>query len=285
MDVPEQAEQSARPHSIMAAPAAVQDETRIILEPGAEMARFVAFARELYASATADVLADAKHVAGADEHVERYDLGNGLRAAAIAGGVETRPNKPLRVLNLVVAHPDGTLQEIVFLILPEMANQRDSYVTKARALAKTLRPGSTRIDAPGGESRLGSELLVTLPRGFIVSTQPGPDFDVHHIRKLAPLDRVAGTLGIYVGGHPSLQLNQRDEDGPPPASSTEQGSLLGKEVAWVKWKGADGTRVREAIAKLGEHEAVHVYAFAPDEAAEREWASIAATLQAAAPAR
>jgi hypothetical protein len=281
MDVPERAEQSARPHSIMAAPAARQDETRIIIEPGAEMARFVVFARELYASATADVLADAKRVAAPDEGVERFDLGGGLRAAEITRGAPPRPPQPLRVLSLVVAHPDGTLQEVVFLILSQMANERDAYLAKARALAKSLRPGSRRIDAPGGEAKLGSDLVVTLPRGFIVSTQPGPDFDVHRIRKLTPLDRAAGVLGIYVGGHPSLQIAQHGERGPPPASSTEKGSLLGKEVGWVKWKTEEGTLVREAVASLGEHDAVHVFAFSPDEAAEREWANIAATLRPA----
>jgi hypothetical protein len=80
---------------------------------------------------------------------------------------------------------------------------------------------------------VGPALRVTVPAGFIATTQPGPDFVVHRLRKLAPLGGSSSSIGIYVGGHPAYQHRQQSI----PDKNVRQTSamLLGQKVSWHEW--------------------------------------------------
>jgi hypothetical protein len=277
--LPEGARVSARPHSIMSAEAADADETRIILEDGGEIARFVLLATELYRTTTGEVVADAKVLAAEGERTGALQGAGGLRLATLEPSTPPPADRPVFVLGVVVAHPDGTLQELDFFILPEMIGDLASYTERARAIARTVASGARRLAAPGGDARLGADLVVALPRGYLVATQPGPDFEVHRIRKLTRIDAPASFLGIYVGGHPSLQHRQSADEGPLPSTQEEAGELAGRQTTWVSWSTPAGTRVKEAIAELGEHQFVHAYTFSANEIAEEELFGIARSLR------
>jgi hypothetical protein len=264
VDLPPGAIDAPRRASIMAAPQSSTDETRIVLEEGGPegMAKFVMMVTELYLLGSGDLKADAGMLAAKSEKVTEL-RGARLPTYALEPSGEPLPDRPLFVLGGVVAHPDGTLQEVEFFILPEMASSRKDYADRARSVLSTFAPGKRKIETRGGKTALGRTLFVDMPPSFLLSTQPGPDFDVFRVRRLRRPGEPGATLGIYVGGHPSLQIDQliKSGDDPPPAK-TEEGTLLGRKTEWVQWRGADGLEIKEAIVSLDDHQSVHVFAMA-----------------------
>lgn len=264
VDLPEGAVDAPRRVSIMAAPQSSTDETRIVLEGGGPegMAKFVMMVTELYLLGSGDLRTDASKLAAKGEHVTEV-RGARLPTFSLEPNAEPLPDRPLFVLGAVIAHPDGTLQEVEFFVLPDMAASKKEYADRARAVLKTFAAGKRRIDTAGGKTKLGKVLHVDVPPSFIVSTQQGPDFEVFRVRKLRRPGEPGATLGIYVGGHPSLQIEQLLKSGESsPASTSQDGTLLGQKVEWIQWRGADGLEIKEAIAKLDEHQSVHVFAMA-----------------------
>ncbi|NUO53890.1 MAG: hypothetical protein HOV80_34025 [Polyangiaceae bacterium] len=263
--IPPGAVDAPRRASIMAAPQSSNDETRIVLEGGGPegMAKFVMMVTELYLLGSGDLRADAGKLAARDEKVVEL---RGARLPTFAfepGPGEPLPDRPLFVLGGVISHPDGTLQEVEFFILPEMAASRKDYTDRARAVLSTFAPGKRKIETAGGKTALGKTLFVNMPPSFILSTQPGPDFDVFRVRRLRRPGEPGATLGIYVGGHPSLQIDQlikSGEDTPP--AKTEEGTVLGRKTEWVEWRGADGLEIKETIVPLDDQQSVHVFAMA-----------------------
>jgi hypothetical protein len=205
----------------------------------------------------------------------------GLRGAVLEPSGVGRGDGPIFVLGALCTHPDSTVQQIEFFILPDMADEIDAYRERARKIAASMRPGKRRIEAPGGDARLGDQFSAKLPAGFLLSTQRGPDFDVHRIRKLTRIGEVSGLLGVYVGGHPALQHSQSNEGGAAPPTKEVAGNLLGKETTWVAWNTPEGARVRETIVQLGDHLAVHTFAISGSEAIEQELMAIAGSLRQA----
>ncbi len=119
-----------------------------------------------------------------------------------------------------------------------------------------------------------------LPAGYLNTLQQGPDFQVHHLRKLVPLGQAGPSLSIYVGGHPSYQHRQRQSG----AKVTERaGKLFGSRVKWQHWTlegpaGKSRTMV-EAIADLGGNLRAHVFYGSDDPAQLKELAAIADSLR------
>lgn len=265
VELPSGAIDAPRQASIMAAPQSSTDETRIVLEGGGPegMAKFVMMVTELYLLGSGDLKADAAKLAARGEKAVE------LRGARLPTFVfepssfDPLPDRPLFILGGVVSHPDGTLQEVEFFILPEMAASRKEYADRARAVLSTFAPGKRKIETAGGKAALGKTLFVNMPPSFILSSQSGPDFDVFRVRRLRRPGEPGATLGIYVGGHPSLQIDQLIKSGDDtPSTKTEEGMLLGRKTEWVQWRGADGLEIKEAIVSLDDHQSVHVFAMA-----------------------
>ncbi len=263
-DLPDGAVSEARRTSIMAAPQAAMDETRVVLEGGGPdgLARFVMMVSELYLLGSGDLRSDATRLAAKGERIVEVS-GAKLPMFGIEPTSAPLPDRPVFVLGAIVGHPDGSLQEITFFILPEMSSERAAYADEARAILKTIGAGSRKLEAKGGRAKLGEGLALDMPPGYLLSSQPGPDFEVYRVRKLNRAGERGATLGVYVGGHPSLQHAQAARDGgPEPPTTTEAGSLLGKSTTWIAWATPDGVKIREAIVELGELRAVHVFALA-----------------------
>jgi hypothetical protein len=87
---------------------------------------------------------------------------------------------------------------------------------------------------------------VTVPQGYVVTTQHGPDFIVHHVHKVMAFGDAEASLGVYLGDHPSAN----DEGFLKQGMST----LFGKRVPWSqKVSNEDGNRtiMARAVVSLG----------------------------------
>jgi hypothetical protein len=266
--VPPGAALAPRRRNVMAAEEASTEESRVILVPGdGERARFVMLAREGFELGSRDPVKDAQVLVREDREeryrIEPLQVGSGLKAASFVPEGRAHGKGPLLVLGALLEQPDNTIQTVLFFILPEMASERASWEVKARAIAMTLSAAGKALEHPAGLKRLdsgaGSDLVLELPRGYVVNQQQGPDFVVYHVRKLTRVGAPPALLGLYIGGHPSYQYkqNERGEEG----LTRSKGALLGQPVEWLSWDLPEGgLRMIEGMSKLGERDFVHAFA-------------------------
>jgi hypothetical protein len=284
MKMPPGSRLEARQASIMAAPEASQDESRIVLDAGPE--RLVVMVNEVYALAGAGFEAAIRKEAASSKgevafKVEALKTGSpklkawALVPSKLAGGEASL------VLASYLAAPDGTVQLVRFYVNPAGAKDARGCATLARAAHATLLPGARKLGRKGGVRALGghAKLEVTTPRGYVATLQPGPDFEVHHLRKLAPFGTPAPSLGIYVGGHPSFQHKQR---GGVAAKQVVQrsGKLLGAKATWYAWPVSvkPARTMLEAMAPVGRMK-LHVFASGANAAEIAELLKIAESIK------
>jgi hypothetical protein len=277
--LPAGARNEARGHSIMAAPQSVQQETRLVLDAGRE--RLVVMSYELFATAGDDLAAAVrKYLAedGATEKIEPLTLA-GLRAIVAVPTTHDLKREAIPVLDVFVASPDSTVQALAFFVNPAGGTDIQGVTELARRSAATLAAGPAKLPSTTGSRVLSDGLHITVPAGYVATRQDGPDFTVHHLRKLGPLGEPTTRVGIYLGGHPAYQHKQVDDT--PVALKKTAGKLLGQAMEWHTWtRGKPPTQVTtmEAIVPHGSGLLVHVFMSAPSEAALAEPKAIAETL-------
>ena len=81
-------------------------------------------------------------------------------------------------------------------------------------------------------SKIGVSL--TLPAGYHLSTQAGPDFNVHHVVETRTLgEEESARAGFYVGYHPSSMMKEFARTAPGQIAKTERLlTVFGAEKTW-----------------------------------------------------
>ncbi|MBI5534683.1 MAG: hypothetical protein HY898_18300 [Deltaproteobacteria bacterium] len=289
VSVPAGAKAVPRRRSIMAAEEATTEETRVILDPGTSgVPKFVMLAREGFEIGSKDPIKDVQVLVKEDKderyRIEPFTAGGGLKAAAFYPEGKAHGDGPLLAMGVFLEQPDDTIQTVLFFILPEMIGERPAWEAKAKSIAASLSSGGKKLELPAGERKLdtgeGSDLVLQVPRGFVINRQDGPDFFVYHVRKLTRVGAPPAMLGLYVGGHPSYQYkqNERGEEG----LVRTKGTLLGQPVEWVNWDmRSGGLKMAETMGKLSDHSFVHAFATS-DSATVIELQAIATSMKVVA---
>jgi hypothetical protein len=267
----------ARQASIMAAPEAGEDETRLVLDHAG--VRLVVMAHELYARAGVDLLGSvqAEVEAGWGDaaegcKLERLKLAHPLEAVVNTPPAPDGKRSANLVLGVYVKGADGLVQFLAFYVSPEGVPASQAWAGLGRRMAASLTAGARKLELAAGTRQLkgqsGHGLEFQVPAGSSLIRQAGPDFVVHHLRLLAPLGEAGPSCGVYQGGHPGFQ--HRQQGVPPGQVRVEPGELLGQKTDWQRWALA-GRHVLEAIAPLptghgdghghahGPREMVHVF--------------------------
>lgn len=289
-----------RRRSIMAAKQPVQEETRVVLDAGAE--RLVVMAYEVFANDGGDF------DKGARADIARWS--KGTKKPTPVFGVEklTLPGLPafaaspksldtsrgaIFTLGVYTRHPDGLVQYLAFYVNKAGVVDETGVRKLVRAIAETLRPGPRRLERKGGERALAGlskngGLRVTLPPGWAHTVTRGPDFLVHRLRRITPLGKPTQSVSVYLGGHPSYQHRQSRIEGLKV--NEVKAPLLGAEVSWKRWtrpnKGgtAGATTVEAIVPAPGGKTRAHVFYTSAEPAALESLGALAATLKAAKPA-
>ena len=243
-----------RSHGIMAADAAGEDETRAVLDLG--KARFVMMTYELFALTGTDfktAIAAEKKAQGEPTNTLKLEpLAVARPLTAIADiPPATKGDADANLVYVAwIGNTDTTVQLIAFYINPDGARAAASWAQLARTIALSLKPASRALDTKAASHKLGASpdaVAIATPDGWTVTTQPGPDFTVYHLRKLTILGAPAVSCGIYLGGHASYQFSQSNID--KAKVKTSPAKLFHAAATWQTWT-ADGSRfTTEAMAK------------------------------------
>lgn len=233
-----------------------EEESRLVVEPGAKDKNKIAFAivaRETFQldpdlyepeadaplkPATLDVEAPKflKASFPSEEPLEVVPVAIGsLRAYA------ARPAKPSApagkdtalVLALLVAQDDGALQSIGFYVRGE--HVRSATGTElvgctrlAERVAASITPGPRKLERAAGERHVldvsGDEALsVVVPQDYVVVRRASV---AARLTKLRPLSLYQGSINISLGG------DGKAERSPDGADATANGTLFGRPAVW-----------------------------------------------------
>lgn len=238
--LPSDAVAVARGHNLMSAPASDERETRFVVERGSS--RMVVFVEETFASPGDDLAgAIARFAATRIERgtVTPMRLPSGLDASIVEATSVDGPEGGVMVDEAWVTTPDGTVASVGIFVTTDLTAAPGGCRASARAIALGVGPGAIRLDLSGGTRRLDRWTIDLPPRAVLVRDE-GPDFDVYEIVMVEPFDRVASSLGLYVGDHPSFE----------PTGTERPGRLLGRDTPW--WvDDLDGRSRREALVGGG----------------------------------
>ena len=281
IQVPQDARVEARGHSIMAAPQSQAEETRIVLDAGDE--RFVIMTYELFATTGSDFEAAAK------AYAKEYDIPTTVealpnKAFAILPGEHDTSREAIFCLGVLIPHTDGSVIYQAFYVNPAGADDLDGVTALAKKIAATTTPDAKTLALDARTISFERDALkIDLPKGYVFTSQEGPDFGVYRFTQVAPLNDTGATIGVYVGGHPSYQYRQaqnRSSTGWEAKVTTQSAKFLNTDVEWQLWTTESGRLMAEAIVPLpgSDYLNIHVFVGAQDDASRDTAVQIANTL-------
>jgi hypothetical protein len=120
------------------------------------------------------------------------------------------------------------------------------------AMAKSLLPGDRRLERQARTVQLSSqrspeELYIDLREDFVVSADLGADFVVHRFEQVVPFGAHAGSIGVYLGDHPTFHLSRMES--PPPITKVPV-TLLGHRGEWLRATMSSGAIKMETIVPV-----------------------------------
>jgi hypothetical protein len=267
---------------VMAAPDADVDLTLAVLRRG--RVRLTMAVSEGYALAGADLEGGVRAHLKEDPALPGSKLAP-LPVAPPLRGVSVSPPPPrgheerTLVLAAYLAHPDGTVQRAGFFVNRAGVKDAATWAGLAAVWAASFTAGTRHLPAQAGDRSLGGEATVTVPAGFLLSTQDGPDFTVHHLRRLLPLGKPAEECGVYLGSFPSYQHEQAEV--PAAEVRKEPGKLLGRTTEWHVWTRAAETTAEAQVSldEAPDAERLHVFCSAGNPRSISDLRAIAATIR------
>lgn len=287
--LPAEARVEAMQHGIMSAPEANAEQTRVVIDAGRQ--RMVIMTYERFATGKDFESQVKQEIAKFPRKIEarEWKLGAPLKGYAYFPVTPAVSEEANLVMGLYVVRSDETVQEVRAYVNPDGAKNFAEASSLAKAVLQTVAEGRKALDSTGGDRELfayskESVILITLPSGYVATSQRGPDFLVHHIHKVTGLGSPAETIGIYLGDYPETHNDYVKKD---------SGALFGKSVDWLEKTERDEGQaviVDDALVSLRSWfwnrdlpSYADVFLSAEDNAAMQELKKIAATFRIGKP--
>lgn len=271
MHVLEGSTADAAPAGVMEPDASAQLETRVFLSNGDK--KLVILSEELGALAGDSYLetvkANSPRLATATFREET--LPSGLPVVLALHDDLSTDHQAIPLAHAFSKLEDGTAQAThVFVNSAVVEAGAGGCVDLAVRLLSTLAPGQRKLDLAGGERSLSNDLTLTLPAGQLLVKQRGPDFELYRILMVRDLGTAAPHLGIYLGHHPSFEVDDK--------AKRVAGNVLGQAVEWQETV-SQGIIERETLVKRGDL-AIHLFLAAASPEDADTMTQVASTLKA-----
>lgn len=236
--------------NIMAAPVSELEQTRVVLDAGPQ--RMVIMTDELFCLATQDIenkILKSFLQAGFKGAIRPLAVSAPLKAYAFYPQSGPQDEQAILVMSVYLVRSDSTVQSLRFYVNPAAERETAQASRLAETICATLREGARSLNTKHGDRELCAysqkpAALITVPDGYAVTDQPGPDFVVYHIRKLVRYSEPKTNVGVYFGDHP------RRDDG---YTHKEDAKLFGKNVEWyerITKDGDESTIEEDALVSL-----------------------------------
>ena len=278
--MPEGAKTVARSFNIMSAPESQEHETRVVFDAGQE--RLVLMAHENFAFAGDDFEKDVRDWVAkwsGKYRIEKLQLPNtGLKAVTVIPlnpPDHTRSDDATFVEGLFAESADQTIQSLDVYVNPTAEKDMEGCKAVAHRILLSAAPGKKSLQLAAGERRLFAYskdlgISIMVPKNTVATRQDGPDFLVHRLIVLGRLGADSGSIGIYVGSHPSFK----------PGAKQIGGIIFGNNVTWHSFEKGEGL---EALTKIPISDVdglfAHVWVHAPNDAQLGELKKVAESMK------
>lgn len=238
VQMPAGAQDAARRQGIMGAEYSSHEETRLVLEGGGH--QLVVYAQETFyysENERDDIGKLLKYRNGAaytytTERIQDSDGGFRL-IKVIPDSIDTSVNAVI-IREAVAITDDDTMIYIGVFATPETAADEELCIRQADRILETIRPGTRKINASAHEEKFAGRLSIKLDKGYVMIEQPGSDFTVYYITKVASFEESIPSVGIYIGGHPTLIYPGRGIDADQLTTTGD--TILKERVEWWSYK-------------------------------------------------
>ena len=278
--MPQGAKTEARLFNIMSAPESEEHETRVVFDEGQE--RLVLMAHELFAFAGDDFEKDVRGWV-ANWHgkyvIETLRLSpkelKAIKVFPLNGPDHSRSDDAAFVEGVFVESADGTIQSVDVYVNSVAEKDLEGCKAVAQRILLSVAPGKKHLQLAAGERRLFAyskdlRISIMVPKNTVATRQDGPDFLVHRLIVLGRLGADSGSIGIYVGGHPSFK----------PGTKKGEGVIFGKNIEWHTNEKGEGL---EVLCKLtipdDDGLFAHVWVHAPIDAQLGELKKVAESMK------
>lgn len=222
--------------NIMAAEHPSAEESRLVYDRGEK--RLVVMAYELFRVAGPKF---ADHLTNSAESGEESSLVYKMVLNQSSFQVYQSMSEPTKINDNVVhvvsarvVNSDQTVQALECYANAEAASDLASTKSLFEQALLTLEPGKRHLKLEARTERLNvysetKRILVDLPQGWAYWLETGPDFLVHRFREVVRFGEEAPSIGLYIGGHPSLHSSGQAFEQVP-------GTLVGRQTEWFVTK-------------------------------------------------
>jgi hypothetical protein len=238
-------------YDIMGAPEPTTHESRVLVTND-HGGKFVVFAHELWQTSSPD-LATRAHgyfttaLQGTAVDIGKIDADPSLVVIGAQPKAPDTSPEAILLLATIVRVGDGSLLGVDYYVNPP------AFGDGCRGLAIELAHGMTastrNLDRSGGKRTLQNQIDLDVPAGYVLTHQPGPDFDVFFVRKLVPLGDYPGYLLVYLGDY-------ADRDVPSGSGTrvSRKAKLAGIDATWEGYTSDHGGSVVATVALHGEEQ-------------------------------
>lgn len=243
MHVPARTEIKPFAVGLMAAQPATTEATGIVLDSGKK--RMVVATEETYLRAGKDFEQALRRMDGSTFTIAPLEAAGVKLAFALTPKHLDTASEAIMLLSASVVNSDKTVENVNFYINPPAMPESEACQALSLAIAKTITASHTPLQDAAGERRMaaygGGELITTVPQGYVLVKQQGPDFVVYRLKKVQLYGAAAySSLSVYMGRHAQTL---------PSASggtlSKENGRLLGQEVTWYQEREVGPNRINQ----------------------------------------
>lgn len=251
ISMPKGTKNEARGHSIMAAPEANENETRLVFEDGEK--KLVVMAWELFRKAGANYNEESTKALKQWSESESTPFKISTIEKHITLGIPSKPNvedDAILYSTALIRHDDDTIQRVAVYFNPEFHKTPDRCVDLAKKIVESIKVGKRSLELKAGKRHLnvlndGFQITISVPENWTYSTKKGVDFIVHNLKEVSDFGTSSESIGIYIGGHPGYHHSRIDDD--TLIKGTRKAELFGKQQEWVEyspgnskdWKGLE----------------------------------------------
>jgi hypothetical protein len=221
---------------VMSSPRPPEEATRIWLMVGGQPHVAMTF-EERFATAGPSLEAAVGAFTRGDDDVRLVRIPTRDPALRVVGlaprSCEPNDENAVVVLKAIVADAAGMITTVIVGVDASELGDCGACTDRMVEALGGLTTGRRTLDAPASERVLEGTRggwRVSVPAGWTLVSQPGPDFVWHRIRKPAVFPNPPAIVAIYDGDPP-------DSDVPPDASETSRAParVAGRNGEWTLW--------------------------------------------------
>lgn len=263
VNMPENSQNEPIQESVMSAPESEQNQTRLMLNEGAETSVLMAY--ELFQKSTGNLEDDARLMLSEESYIIGDISANGeIKVLEITPKLYDDTAEAIFIRSALISDEDGMLMRVDLFVNPDRFKKKDDCIKQGDDLIKSIKFGGRHITLTAHKEQ--TEFFnIQLSEHYIMTSQIGADFNVFKIYKTLKLGEPVSNMIIYIGEHPT-ETDPERYTGYDLVSTNAK--VLGKSIKWNTYTNGDAKTYSSFAETLFNYRSgfkMHILIYATDE--------------------